>query len=76
MAEIVDRQGSMVEEIVVSTEKSHDRAQVRIYTSMCIFIYIYIYIFIYPYMYICVYLYIYIYVDKLDSLIYFCMASI
>lgn len=27
MAEIVDRQGVMVEEIVVSTEKSHDRAQ-------------------------------------------------
>jgi t-SNARE complex subunit (syntaxin) len=27
MAEIVDRQGTMVEEIVVSTEKSHDRAQ-------------------------------------------------
>jgi hypothetical protein len=27
MAEIVDQQGVMVEEIVVSTEKSHERAQ-------------------------------------------------
>jgi hypothetical protein len=27
MAEIVDSQGVMVEEIVVSTEKSHSRAQ-------------------------------------------------
>lgn len=27
MAEIVDQQGIMVEEIVVSTEKSHERAQ-------------------------------------------------
>ena len=27
MAEIVDKQGVMVEEIVISTEKSHERAQ-------------------------------------------------